>query len=395
MQLRVGYELIYDCPQPTPMMLMLNIHHSRASDIVVPDVLTTTPAVPLDVLPRCIRQLVHPNRRAAGTDPPDRQRDRQRHGYSRAASRASERQHAVEELPEECLLFLLGSRYCETDRLSDTAWSLFGKAPTGALRVQAICDYVHNHITFGYQNARSTKSAWEVYGERAGVCRDFAHLAITFCRCMNIPARYCTGYLGDVGIPPPYGPMDFAAWFEAYVDGQWHTFDPRNNVPRIGRILMARGRDATDVATQHRVRSQHAGRLQGLDGRNRRSAHLVTADMRTAHGAACHGLSLLGTGQTRRASHDVPPARESRPAAGAHQARHPTLSRRPALAARRLRQLDRHRHVSRHRPSNCASTAPSRSNIIETALPDYALEVEAQTYPFGMRPTTRPIWPER
>jgi transglutaminase-like putative cysteine protease len=114
--------------------------------------------------------------------------------------------------------------------------------------VQAICDYVHNHITFGYENARSTKSAWEAFNERAGVCRDFAHLAVTFCRCMNIPARYCTGYLGDIGIPPPHGVMDFAAWFEAYLGGRWYTFDPRNNVPRIGRVLIAQGRDAVDVA---------------------------------------------------------------------------------------------------------------------------------------------------
>ena len=160
----------------------------------------------------------------------------------------SDHQHAVQDLPGECLLFLLGSRYCETDRLAEVAWQLFGQSPTGTRRVQAICDYVHRHITFGYENARSTKTAVEAFNERTGVCRDYAHLAIAFCRCMNIPARYCTGYLGDIGIPPPYTPMDFAAWFEAYVDGKWHTFDARNNVPRIGRVLIARGRDATDVA---------------------------------------------------------------------------------------------------------------------------------------------------
>jgi transglutaminase-like putative cysteine protease len=246
-QQQVGYELIYDCPQWTPMMLMVNIHHSRASDIVVPDCLTTNPSVPLtfyrDAFGNWCTRLVAPP------------------GLIRLTATAivndsgmpepvalSDRQHAVQDLPEECLQFLLGSRYCETDRLSDVAWSLFGNASSGGQRVQAICNYVHRHITFGYANARSTKTAWEVFGERTGVCRDFAHLAVTFCRCMNIPARYCTGYLGDVGTPPPYSPGDFAAWFEAYVDGHWHTFDPRNNVPRIGRILMARGRDATDVA---------------------------------------------------------------------------------------------------------------------------------------------------
>jgi transglutaminase-like putative cysteine protease len=160
----------------------------------------------------------------------------------------SNRPQAVQDLPEECLLFLLGSRYCETDRLSEVAWSLFQHSPNGAQRVQAICDYVHQHIAFGYENARSTRTAWEAFIEKKGVCRDYAHLAIALCRCMNIPARYCTGYLGDVGTQPPYGVMDFAAWFEAYVDGHWQTFDPRNNVPRIGRILIGRGRDATDVA---------------------------------------------------------------------------------------------------------------------------------------------------
>ena len=160
----------------------------------------------------------------------------------------SEHQHAVEDLPEESLVFLLGSRYCETDRLTGIAWDLFGKSPTGAGRIYAICDYVHRHIAFSYQDARSTRTAWEALQEGRGVCRDYAHLAIAFCRCMNIPARYCTGYLGDIGIPPPYGPMDFAAWFEAYIGGRWHTFDARNNIPRIGRVLIARGRDATDVA---------------------------------------------------------------------------------------------------------------------------------------------------
>jgi transglutaminase-like putative cysteine protease len=157
-------------------------------------------------------------------------------------------QHSIEELPEDALVFLLGSRYCDTEKLSDLAWSLFGQTPLGWGRVQAICDFVHNHISFGYEHARVTRTASEAFHEKRGVCRDFAHLAVAFCRCMNIPARYCTGYLGDMGMPPPYGPMDFAAWFEAYLGGRWYTFDPRNNVPRIGRVLIARGRDAIDVA---------------------------------------------------------------------------------------------------------------------------------------------------
>jgi len=154
---------------------------------------------------------------------------------------------AVDRLPDAVVQYLLGSRYCETDQLSDIAWRMFGTGPTGWARVQAICDYVHDWITFGYEHARSTMTASEVFNEGKGVCRDYAHLAIAFCRCMNIPARYCTGYLGDIGMPPPYAAGDFAGWFEAYIGGRWYTFDARNNIPRIGRVLIAQGRDAADV----------------------------------------------------------------------------------------------------------------------------------------------------
>ncbi len=247
MRIRIGYELTYNCPQETPMILTLNAHYSRASDMVIPDHLSTLPPVPITGYRDgfgnwCNRIVAPPGRiliKGAGViyDPgkPD-------------IVVPSACQHPVQDLPEETLVFLLGSRYCETDRLSEIAWSLFGQTAPGWQRVQAICDFVHDHIVFGYQNARPTKTAWEAYNERAGVCRDFAHLAVTFCRCMNIPARYCTGYLGDMGQPPPYSPMDFAAWFEAYLGGRWYTFDPRNHVPRIGRVLIARGRDAADVA---------------------------------------------------------------------------------------------------------------------------------------------------
>jgi transglutaminase-like putative cysteine protease len=246
-QIRLGYELIYDCPQPTPMILTLRVHPARAQDLVVPDFLTTEPYVPLyeygdSFGNRCTR-LVSPGGRIriAST------------GVIRDSGEPDEiapwsRQHPVPDLPDETLLFLLGSRYCETDRLSQTAWDLFGQCPPGWPRVQAICDFVHGHIRFGYEYSRPTKTAWEAFNERTGVCRDFAHLAIAFCRCMNIPARYCTGYLGDIGVPPVDLPMDFAGWFEAYLGGRWFTFDPRNHVPRIGRVLIARGRDAADVA---------------------------------------------------------------------------------------------------------------------------------------------------
>jgi transglutaminase-like putative cysteine protease len=154
----------------------------------------------------------------------------------------------VSALPEDTLVYLLGSRYCETEQLMDDAWRLFGQVKPGWERVQAICDFAHEHVEFGYHFARPGKTAWDAYSEQEGVCRDFAHLAITLCRCLNIPARYCTGYLGDIGVPASDAPMDFAGWFEAYLGGAWHTFDPRNNQRRIGRILLARGRDAADVA---------------------------------------------------------------------------------------------------------------------------------------------------
>jgi transglutaminase-like putative cysteine protease len=157
-------------------------------------------------------------------------------------------QHALEDLPVEVLVYLLGSRYCDTDRLTNIAWALFGSVPKGWPLVQAICTAVHHRISFGYEHASPTRTAWDAYIQQRGVCRDFAHLAVAFCRCMNVPARYCTGYLGDIGVPVNLAPMDFSAWFEAYLGDRWYTFDARHNTPRIGRILMARGRDATDVA---------------------------------------------------------------------------------------------------------------------------------------------------
>ena len=247
MQIRIGYELTYDCPQPTPMVLMLNVHHSRVPDLVVPDRLVTDPPLPIhgyhDGFGNWCSRIVAPAGRtrlfASGvvndTGVPD-------------AVVPDARQHTIDDLPDETLVFLLASRYCETDRLADIAWSLFHTSPLGWDRVQAICDFVHWHIAFGYEHARNSRTAWEAWSEHAGVCRDFAHLAIAFCRCMNIPARYCTGYLGDIGVPRDPAPMDFSAWFEVYLGDAWHTFDARHNVPRIGRVLMARGRDAADVA---------------------------------------------------------------------------------------------------------------------------------------------------
>jgi len=247
LQIKVGYELLYEFPQPTPMILALNIHFSRASDIIVPDHMHTEPPVRInsfrDGFGNWCNRMVAPSGKVrifANAVVNDS-------GLPESSGMTGD-QHPVEALPEETLVFLLGSRYCETDRLSETAWRLFGQTPLGGARVQAVCDFVHRHIAFGYEHANPTMTALDAFNQRRGVCRDFTHLAIAFCRALNIPARYCTGYLGDIGMPPPFAPMDFAAWFEAYLGGRWHTFDPRNNTPRIGRILIARGRDAADVA---------------------------------------------------------------------------------------------------------------------------------------------------
>jgi transglutaminase-like putative cysteine protease len=247
MQIRVGFEMLYEFVGRTPMVLMLNVHPSRALDVIKPDHLRIAPSLPAtrytDAFGNiCTRLVAPPGQVEISTDAlvwdsglPD-------------AVEPNARQHEVAELPHDALVFLLASRYCETDRLMQDAWARFGKTPLGWPRVQAICDFVHSHLRFGYQHARATKTAAEVAVERRGVCRDFAHLAITLCRCMNIPARYCTGYLGDIGVPPEPEPMDFSAWFEAYLGGRWYSFDARHNTPRIGRIVMARGRDAADVA---------------------------------------------------------------------------------------------------------------------------------------------------
>jgi len=248
MKLRVGYEMVYSCSQATPMLLMLNTHSSHVNNILVPDRLIVDPPVPLsqyyDSFGNLCSRLVTPSQdylklsTEALLDVLD----------TPEVPPADGRQHPVDELPSDCLQFLLGSRYCETELLSNVAWQMFGHLPPGRGRVQAICDYAHRHIKFDYKQARPTKTSFQAHQESVGVCRDYAHLAVTLCRAMNIPARYCAGYISDVNLPPPYATQDFCAWFEAYLGGSWQTFDPRNNAPRTGRVLMARGRDATDVA---------------------------------------------------------------------------------------------------------------------------------------------------
>lgn len=249
MLIRFGYDIAIETAQDTPVVCLLSIRPERLDDLEFQGAVTTSPAVPThlyrDLFGNTCRRFVAPaglfsirsdsTIRASGLPDP---------------VLPGAREVPVADLPDECLAFLLGSRYCETDRLSQTAWDLFGGIQPGWARVQAICDTVHRHIRFDYMQARATRTAYEAWQERVGVCRDFAHLAIAFCRCMNIPARYVNGYLGDIGVPIG-GPMDFAAWMEVFLDGRWHTFDPRNNAARIGRIVVAYGRDAADVPLLH------------------------------------------------------------------------------------------------------------------------------------------------
>jgi transglutaminase-like putative cysteine protease len=247
MRIRAGYEIAYECPQPTPMILCLNIHPSRRMDLLTEQVVSFTPPVQawdyIDGFGNVCTRIVAP----AGTTTVRTSFEIYDDGQPDAVNPEAV-QHGIGELPDDVLVFLLGSRYCETDRLSDFAWSTFAGTAPGWARVQTICDFVHGHLRFDYQQADPMRSAHRAMQERVGVCRDFAHLAITLCRCMNIPARYCTGYLGDIGVPVAPDPMDFSGWFEAYLGGRWYTFDARHNHPRIGRVLIATGRDATDVA---------------------------------------------------------------------------------------------------------------------------------------------------
>jgi transglutaminase-like putative cysteine protease len=246
-KIRIGYELAFEVPQPTAMQLLLYVHRDRALALQSPEQLIVEPATTLEdfvdgfgnraariLAPAGLVRLRYDNviHDSGRPDPPIEGLDLT----------------PVHEVPPECWTYLLASRYCEVDRMGEIAWNLFGKTPATWERVQAVVDWVHTHVTFGYEFARPTKTAFEVFTERQGVCRDFQHLAITFLRALNIPARYVTGYLGDIGVPASPSPMDFSAWAEAYLGNAWRTFDARHNEPRIGRILMARGRDAVDAA---------------------------------------------------------------------------------------------------------------------------------------------------
>jgi transglutaminase-like putative cysteine protease len=246
-KIRAGYDIAFQCFQDTPMTLMLSIEPPRVSDLLSEHRIQFTPGVSsrdyVDMFGNTCTRIVAP----AGLI------EMRNDFLIRDSGLPDEvlpgaKQLEVNDLPDDVLVYLLGSRYCDTQKLTPLAWSLFGGVTPGWQRVQAICDYTHDRICFGYEHARCDRTASEGHEERVGVCRDFAHLAVTLCRCMNIPARYCTGYLGDIGVPIDPAPMDFSAWFEVYLDGRWFTFDARHNHPRIGRIVMARGRDAADVA---------------------------------------------------------------------------------------------------------------------------------------------------
>jgi transglutaminase-like putative cysteine protease len=247
MHIRIGFDLVFDVPVQTSMLLMLYVHPSRQKDLLGPEQLVLEPDLPVLVFTDSFGNKVGRILAPAGelritndivirdTGEPD-------------LVPAAAVQHPIELLPTDVLPYLFSSRYCEVDKMTDIAWNQFGNTPLGWPRVQAVLSWVHQHVEFGYAFARSTKSALDVYEEKKGVCRDFMHLAVTLLRALNIPARYVTGYLGDIGIPVDPNPMDFSAWFEVYLGGRWWTCDARHNKPRTGRILMATGRDATDVA---------------------------------------------------------------------------------------------------------------------------------------------------
>lgn len=247
MKIRAGFRLGYECEHETAMLLVLNIHPSRRADLLTEQVIGFDRPIEawgyIDAFGNACSRIVAP----AGLTTISTEFDIYDDGLPDPLPEHAW-QHEIKDLPDEVLVFLLGSRYCDTDRLADFAWRTFSTTPLGWPRVKSILDFAHQRINFNYQNADPLRTAFGGFTDRTGVCRDFAHLAITLCRCMNIPARYCTGYLGDIGVPKDVNPMDFSAWFEVYLGGRWHTVDARHNKPRIGRILMATGRDATDVA---------------------------------------------------------------------------------------------------------------------------------------------------
>jgi transglutaminase-like putative cysteine protease len=246
MRIRIGFDITIECKDDTPLLLALSPRPEEDHRVVGSCEIQSFPQRPMQTFFD-----EYGNRRTRLVAGAGKLRLRsdcvvEDSGLPDAVDWSAE-QHPVEALPVETLGFLSASRYCEVDMLTEKAWELFGKTPAGWPRIQAIGNFVQNHITFGYEFAHPSKTAAGVLTEGRGVCRDFAHLFVTFCRAMNIPARYASGYLSDIGVPVT-GPGDFCAWCEVFLGGRWHTFDARFNTPRIGRVLMVRGRDAADVA---------------------------------------------------------------------------------------------------------------------------------------------------
>jgi transglutaminase-like putative cysteine protease len=244
--IRYGFDIALELSQPATILAMMDVHsdfrHCVAKETELELVSATGADRFVDSRGNIVRRLSAP----AGST------SLRLEGVFRCEGRRDEVDPAADiapasDLPPPTLPFLAPSRYCESDLLSDFAWANFGAVRGGWARVKAICDFVHQRLRFSYPEARTTRTATEALAEGVGVCRDFAHLAIALCRSLNIPARYCNGYLGDIGVPPDPAPMDFNAWFEAFLDDRWFTFDPRHNRPRIGRILISRGRDAAEV----------------------------------------------------------------------------------------------------------------------------------------------------
>ncbi|MCX7324549.1 MAG: transglutaminase family protein [Hyphomicrobiales bacterium] len=299
MHIRYGYRIDLLCTDPTPVIMMLDVHPERRADLTMPDEPRVTAYLTgveqidvtryLDKFGNVCRRVVAPpggiTIEADGIIPIH-------DGGFPDPIDTLEGAHSPEQLPDDTLMYLLGSRYCETDQLSQVAWNLFGAIPGGWNKVQAVCDYVHRHIRFNNQQARATRTALQAYEERVGVCRDYVHLALTFCRCLNIPARYCTVYLGDIGVPASDAPGDFSGWFEAYLGHRWWTFDARHNMPRIGRILIGRGRDATDVRVLNSFGPHGLGRFEIVTEEVTGDRYPMTSQHRRDHwalNASLHG----------------------------------------------------------------------------------------------------------
>ncbi|MFV9504658.1 MAG: transglutaminase-like domain-containing protein [Oscillochloridaceae bacterium umkhey_bin13] len=259
MHVQIGFELVLESGAPTPTVAITQACSTESQRILRPQ-LSLTPDVPLRIYNDSFGNIVW-----RWTAPQGMQRI-----YYDAIAEVSPSDDLVlpdlpgtpvDQLPDETLIYTLPSRYCPSDLVLNDAWQLFGAVPDGWRRVQAICDWAYHSISYIAGSSTGATSGYDVYQSRRGVCRDFAHLGVMFCRALSIPARYVCGYLPDINVPVNPEPMDFHAWFEAYLGGAWHTFDARHNRPRTGRVVIARGRDAVDTAI---LTSYGASALTGM-----------------------------------------------------------------------------------------------------------------------------------